>query len=76
MFIALLLIVFICSIYTPTVSSQSVCIPRMIVVNIGDNSLGNPMQSFTTELGCVEKVFTDVQGYILIKHNILLPLES
>lgn len=44
--------------------ADDICIPRMITVTIGDNTLGNPQQTFNTELGCVSNVFTDVQGYL------------
>lgn len=60
----LMLFVFLFGIYKA--NSQSNCIPRMINVTVGDNTLGNSKQTFVTELGCVENVFTDVQGYLAI----------
>lgn len=43
--------------------SEDICIPRTIVVTIGDNSPGNPQQTFTTELGCVVNVYQNLDGY-------------
>ena len=61
----LLLIVLIAFlvILIPRVSAQSICVPRTINVTIGDNTPGNPMQTFTTELGCVENVYQNIDGY-------------
>lgn len=63
LFVLVILLVFACSLYIPRVSAQSICVPRTVSVTIGDNSPGNPMQTFTTELGCVENVFTNIDGY-------------
>lgn len=68
----LLLIVLIAllALFIPRVSAQSmvtsvtaICVPRTVVVTIGDNTPGNPMQTFTTELGCVENVYQNIDGY-------------
>lgn len=60
----LLLIVILFSYIQPAHAVD--CVPRMITVTIGDNSLGNPAQTFTTELGCVYDVFSDIDGLIPI----------
>jgi len=56
-------VVFFTTLLVSSVKSQSICVPREIVVTIGDNSPGNPMQSFTTELGCVENIYQNIDGY-------------
>ena len=61
----LLLIVLIAllSLFIPRVSAQSICVPRTVTITVGDNTPGNPMQTFTTELGCVENVYQNIDGY-------------
>lgn len=60
------MILFVVSLFmflVKPIAAQVDCVPRTIVVTIGDNSPGNPMQSFTTELGCVYNIFTSLEGY-------------
>ena len=70
-FILLILLVFSCSMYIPRVSAQDNCVPRTINITVGDNSPGNPMQTFTTELGCVYEVYTDLEGYESINTEVI-----
>lgn len=69
----LLLIVLIAllALLIPRVSAQSICVPRTITVTIGDNTPGNPMQTFTTELGCVENVYQNIDGYETIGTEVI-----
>jgi hypothetical protein len=64
--LSMILLVLIAISYIQPVQSQNLCVPRMITITIGDNSLGNPAQTFTTELGCIYEVFTDIDGLIPI----------
>lgn len=68
--ILLVLLIFACSLYSPRVLAQD-CVPRTIVVTIGDNTPGNPMQSFTSELGCVYEVYTNLEGYEPINTEVI-----
>lgn len=47
-------------------SAENLCVPRMVTITIGDNSIGNPAQTFTTELGCVYEVFENIGGLVAI----------
>lgn len=54
-----------------TVHSEDICIPRFVTITIGDNSPGNPQQTFTTELGCVVNVYQNLDGYEAIGTQVM-----
>ena len=69
--VLILLFLFVCGFVYKSVKSQSLCVPRMVTVVVGDNTPGNPQITLENELGCVYNVFTQVDGYLPINTAVI-----